>query len=56
METANATQPVVDVGANHEMTAFVKNLGPNAASSVLIRVSGVVDTVLSAASAALPFS
>ena len=49
--TANATQPVVDVGANHEMTAFVKNLGPNAASSVLIRVSGVVDTVLSAASA-----
>ncbi|HUS37167.1 MAG TPA: hypothetical protein VM680_17610, partial [Verrucomicrobiae bacterium] len=50
--TAGASQPAAEVAVDHQLKAFVKNLGPDAATSVLIRVSGPVDTVLSAATVA----
>jgi hypothetical protein len=48
--TANAGGPIVVAGTDHEMSARVKNLGPTAAASVVMRMSSTLDTVFTGGS------
>lgn len=48
--TASATGPAVAVAADHEMSARLKNIGPTAAQSVSIRMSGGADLLFTGGS------